>query len=307
MNPFKPLYDACNAPKDELIDFPRIIDLEVTNTCNFRCVMCPTGNRSMKRPSGFMNYGTFVRVVEQCDGCHGIRFIGWGEPLLHPDIVRFVCFANQHDILTHLNTNASKLDLRMAEDLVDAGLSSIKFSFQGADKESYQQMRKTDFFEGMVRAIEKMHQARGHRKFPYISASTSLTDESPQIVEKFRERLEPLVDSLTIGRTIFGFMDLQVARLSEEEKQRIEPMIEWERANLRHPDPCPEVFDKLTIQWDGSVRVCCNDYNGLTNLGNVMTSPLRDIWRHKQIEEYRARLRKKDYDAPLCKDCWQYI
>ena len=118
MNPFRPIYEICNAPKTALPDFPRIIDLEATNTCNFRCVFCPTGNRSMKRPSGFMREDLFRGVIDQCvDRCHGVRFIGWGEPLLHPEIVKFVSYATENDILTHIGycaTPHSGLDWRPA-------------------------------------------------------------------------------------------------------------------------------------------------------------------------------------------------
>ena len=308
MNPFAPLYKACNAPKAVLVDFPRIIDIEATNTCNFRCIFCPTGNRSMKRPSGFMQKDLFEKIVDQCvDRCHGIRFIGWGEPLLHSDIVEFVSYATENDILTHINTNASKLDMILAEELVDAGLSSIKFSFQGIDRESYKKMRKTDFFEGMIKSIEGMNVARGPSRFPYIAASTSTTDETQEEIDSFKKRLEPIVDSLSIGKTIFGFMDLSAARLTPQEREMIEGMVEIEERTLKHPDPCPEVYDKLTIQWDGTVRVCCNDHSGETNLGNVKTSSLEDIWVHPILTHYRERLMQKEYSGPLCSTCYAYM
>lgn len=261
----------------------------------------------MKRPSGFMGKDVFESIVDQCvDRCHGVRFIGWGEPLLHPEIVKFVSYATDNDILTHINTNASKLDMRMAEELVDAGLSSIKFSFQGVDGESYKAMRKTDFFEGMIKAIERMTVARGHRKFPYIAASTSTTEETKDQIESFRDRLEPIVDSLSIGKTIFGFMDLKAARLTDKEREMIEKMVAVESKTLHHPDPCPEVYDKLTIQWDGAVRVCCNDHSGATDLGNVKTSTLENIWVHPVITHYRERLANKEYSGPLCSVCYDY-
>lgn len=308
MNPFDSLYKACNSPKITLPDFPRIIDVEATNTCNFRCIFCPTGNRSMKRPSGFMREDIFRSIVDQCvDRCHGIRFIGWGEPLLHPQIMEFISYATENDILTHINTNASRLDMSKAEALVDAGLSSIKFSFQGIDRDSYKKMRKTDFFDGMIKAIERMNTARGHRKFPYIAASTSTTDETKEEIESFKEKLEPIVDSLSIGKTIFGFMDLTAARLTPQEKEMIEGLVEIEEKTLKHPDPCPEVYDKLTIQWDGTVRVCCNDHSGETNLGNVRTSALEDIWVHPVLTHYRERLANKEYSGPLCTTCYMYM
>ena len=40
-NPFQPIYDICNAGDSKakfaaLPPFPRLIDVEMTNTCNFR-------------------------------------------------------------------------------------------------------------------------------------------------------------------------------------------------------------------------------------------------------------------------------
>ena len=270
--------------------------------------MCPTGNRAQKRPSGFMTTDTFTRIIEECDGrVGGVRFIGWGEPTLLPDLHSFIQLATEFGLLTHVNTNASKLTDDMAEKLVDAGLSSIKFSFQGVDRESYGKMRKTDFFHGMLLAIKRMNFARGNRKYPFIAASTTVTDEPQHLIDSFREEIEQIVDHLSIGKTIFGFMDLKAARLTPKEREMIESLLEVEKDTLQHPDPCPEVFDKLTIQWDGSVRVCCNDYNGTTNLGNINTSSLEEIWTHPTIEGYRDRLSRGEYTGPLCENCWAYI
>lgn len=291
---------------NDLPDFPRIIDLEVTSSCNFRCLMCPTGNFSLKRPAEFMDTQTFSKIVMQCM-FHGtaLRFIGWGEPTLHPQLVNFISTANRNGLITHLNTNGSKITDEYAAKLCEAGLTSVKFSFQGVDKRSYEQMRRTDFFDGMIQAIKIM---RGQRKggVPFISASTTTTWESQYEIRGFRRMMEPLVDQLTIGRTIFDFMDLNAVRLRPGEKAALERLKDLESVEKRHPNPCPEVFNKLSIHCDGSVRVCCNDYNGETFLGNVNDTTIKEMWRHPEMEAYRKRLADKNYDAPLCKDCFDY-
>ena len=285
-----------------------MLDVEVTDTCNFRCIMCPTGNRAMKRPSGFMSQKTFDRIIEEAEGrVKALRFIGWGEPTLNKELVLFISKATEAGLLTHLNTNGSKINQYIAEALVDSGLTSIKFSFQGVDRDSYAKMRKIDFFNGMLESINQVGLARGNHKYPFIAASTTTTDETPEQIEGFVSILEPMVDQLSIGKTIFGFIDMKAARLTPTERVMIETMIETEADRLVHPDPCPEVFDKLTVQWDGSVRVCCNDYNGKTNLGNINTDSLLDIWTHPVIEEYRDRLAQGDYGSELCKTCWSYL
>jgi len=95
-NPFQHLYDNCNTGDSaekykELPDFPRLIDVELTSSCNFKCLMCPTGNKSLKRKATFMWEEVWERIVVQCaQHDTAIRLIGWGEPLMHPKIICFV-------------------------------------------------------------------------------------------------------------------------------------------------------------------------------------------------------------------------
>lgn len=312
MNPFQPLYDACNSGDSaqkyaDLPDFPHTIDLEPTSSCNFRCLMCPTGNLSLKRDAEFMKWATFEAIADQAaDHGTALRLIGWGEPTLHPLLPRMIRYAHERGLLTHLNTNGSKITPEYAFDLVDAGLSSIKFSFQGVDRQSYAEMRQVNFFDGMIEAIKHMKRVRGYRSLPYIAASTSITYEKPEVVDLFRRRLEQYVDHLSIGKTIFDFMDLKAVRLKPAQKDMLRRLKLAATDPKRHPDPCPEVFGKLSVHANGDIVVCCNDYDGTVNLGNVNRTPIIKMWRHPKIEAYRERLARKDYDAPLCESCYDY-
>ena len=310
MNPFAPLYRHCNtgtneAKRDFLPEFPRLIDVEVTNACNFRCLMCPTGNHAMTRASGFMEARTMHALVEQCPPYTGIRFIGWGEPTLHPMFADYIGYAGGAKLLTHVNTNGSNPDA--IEDAITGGLDSLKFSFQGVDRASYAEMRNTDYFDGLLLAVhsaDDVRQTFGELR-PFIHVSTTTTYETPEQIEAFRAMFEPIADMVTVGKTIFSHMDMNAVRLRPDEMARLERLRVFE-PELSHPVPCPEVNDKLTVQWDGSVRVCCNDFDGQTNLGNVNDTPLHEIWRHKVIEDYRGRLAQGEYSGPLCGQCWDY-
>ena len=312
MNPFSALYEQCNSgdPAEKYRDlpaFPRIIDVELTSACNYSCLFCPTGLHALTRKSGLMSVVTWRRLVDECEQ-HGtaLRIIGWGEGLLHKDAVSFIAYASDAGLLTHLNSNASKITPLLAEQLVDAGLSSIKMSFQGVDRETYAEARQVDFFEGMIRAIKMMSDARGHRTLPFIAASTSITNETPEMVEAFRARLEPLVDQLSVGRTIFDFLDDAAARLKPKQRTLFDRARALDSADKIHPDPCPEVYDKLSISWDGTARVCCTDWDGITDLGKIGQSSIQEMWRHTVIEAYRKRLAKKEYTGPLCSVCYDY-
>jgi MoaA/NifB/PqqE/SkfB family radical SAM enzyme len=310
-NPFTPLYAQCNTGDSaqkyaDLADGPIMVDVEPVGLCNMRCTMCPTGLGALGRPGGFMTDATHAAILRETAPFHSaIRYIGFGEPLMHPRIVEFVRAATEAGRITHINTNATKLTPELAKQLCEAGLSSIKFSFQGTDRETYAAMRRMDFFEGMIAAIGMMREARGDLTFPFIAASTSTTDETPEMVEAFRNRLSPLVDHLSIGYTIFDYIDMSA--IPPKQRARFEAAAALAKRDRQHPSPCPEVFTKVTLHWDGAARVCCNDHSGLTDLGNVNDASMASIWRHRTMEGYRERLAAKDYAQPLCNSCWDYM
>lgn len=313
MNPLQPLYDTFNHGTNagkyaELPLFPRMIDLELSSACNFRCLMCPTGNMSLKRKPGFMSEDTFLTIVNQCiEYGTAIRLIGWGEPTLHPQIADFVFNIRLRGLLSHINTNGSKLTEEMTAGLIDAGLSSIKFSFQGVDRKSYREMRNMDFYEPLIETIQRFHRIRSGRPLPFMAVSTTITYENEEQVAAFKERVSPFCDQLSVGRTIFDYMDFNAVRLSPHDKAMLETLAGMETGDKRHPDPCPEVYDKLSIHYDGRVRVCCNDHSGETYLGNVNDTPLKEIWRDRTIETYRKNLAAGKYEGPLCSVCYDYM
>jgi radical SAM protein with 4Fe4S-binding SPASM domain len=317
-NPFGKHYTRCNSgdPRDKynsLDTFPHLIDVELTSACNFRCLMCPTGNLSLARPAKFMAVPTLQKIVDQCAGKADIRFIGWGEPMSHPDVFEVVASCNEKGIMTHMNTNGSYLEDTVATwGLLKMRLTSLKFSFQGVDRKSYAEMRNTDFYDELLARIRRLremqdqfYELHSHRTF--ISLSTTTTYETQEQIDAFLAEVSPYLDEVSVGKTTFDFLNLDSVRLKPEDKQRLAELMAEDTSSKVHPDPCPEVYDKLSIHADGSVHVCCNDYDGVTDLGNVNDTPIEKIWRHPTMEWYRERLANKNYDQPLCRDCYDYL
>ena len=73
--------------------------------------------------------------------------------------------------------------------------------------------------------------------------------------------------------------------------------------------PCPFIFERLNIDSRGTVMVCGYDISANTNMGNVETDSIRDIWRGPGFQFYREKhLTGRGADIPLCKGCpdWKY-
>jgi MoaA/NifB/PqqE/SkfB family radical SAM enzyme len=160
-NPFNSIYAQLNG-NDVFFDFPICIDIELTNHCNLHCLFCPTGTGTSVRNKGFMSENTFSAIIDSLKGRKvGLRFSRWGEPTLHPQILFFFRIAKENGCLVHLNTNGQLLNEEAIRGLIDIGIDSIKFSFQGTDEKSYQEMRQDASFDKLIQNVRIMHELGG--------------------------------------------------------------------------------------------------------------------------------------------------
>ena len=73
-------------------DFPPRVQIEVTNRCNLRCIMC-TRNQ-MRRPEGDLPFELFCKIADECSVNPGSVLLLFllGEPLLHPRLAEMVAY-----------------------------------------------------------------------------------------------------------------------------------------------------------------------------------------------------------------------
>jgi radical SAM protein with 4Fe4S-binding SPASM domain len=255
-----------------------------------------------------MSKGTFASIVEEImDYGTPVRFIGWGEPLLHPNLLEFLTICKKNGIRTHLNTNGRLLSEEMMQKFVEIPLDSLKFSFQGVDQKSYSEMRNIDFFRQLLDKIRTFYQIRGSSPYPYIHISSTITYESPEQVRVFREEIQKYVDLVTVGRTRLDHIDLNKVNLKPEEKSRFESLIKCESVSKIHT-PCSEVFNVLSINWDGSVSACCADYDKKMVVGDLKKTSLIEIWKSRKMQNYRKILGEMKHDTfEICRTCYDYM
>lgn len=188
--------------------FPRILEMEITNHCNFHCLMCKTGTGTCLRERGYMSWEIYQKILDELDGRDiALKFVGQGEPMLHPQAIEMIRSASSLGITCHLTTNGSFLTEDNMEDWVRSGLASIKLSFQGVDEKGYQELRLRDDFEALYQRIALFHKIRGDRSHPFISVCTSITDETSEQVNAFREKFTPVCDKVEVGFTTLEFIN----------------------------------------------------------------------------------------------------
>jgi hypothetical protein len=115
--------------------------IEISSLCDNDCPYCPAQAQRDHRKVGFMSFETFKKAIAWVKLFCGqgsqreLNLFGVGEPMLHPDIVKFVKYAR--DMLPfrqdlHLNTNGNRMTPQLAQNLKAAGITAIDITAHNA-------------------------------------------------------------------------------------------------------------------------------------------------------------------------------
>ncbi|HEY7160710.1 MAG TPA: radical SAM protein, partial [Acidobacteriota bacterium] len=151
---------------------PLKINIDVTNSCQLSCPMCPTGLKQQDRPIGNLNADLFKSLLDEIgDFLFFIDFFNWGEPLINKKLDEYIKIANQRKIWTTISTNLSlPLSDQRIESIIESGLSELIISADGASPETYSKYRQGGDFELVMENMQRfvrMKKSLG-RKNPYI-------------------------------------------------------------------------------------------------------------------------------------------
>ena len=287
INPFNEIYRSKEYSEvDEPSDFPMIVDIELTNDCNLKCKMC--SRQIMTRDIGYMSKELFKKIVDECaEHNTAIRLIRWGEPFLHPHILEFCKYVKDKGLPLHITTNGMVLSESQMIGIILCKVDSIIFSMQGVTPDGYEHMRKGAIYDLLYTNIMKLLELRRTRDKPFIHISTTVTDETDKEINAFKDAWKDVVDSVGIGKTRFSY-------LGKEDNIKKE-----------YRD-CKEPWQKLSVDWDGKVSACCNDYDNLLTIGDINERSLFNLWNYNdQLDGIRAILNNMNHRClTLCSKCF---
>lgn len=278
---------------------PSFIWIEPTNHCNLECIMCPNGTTQMTAEKGYMDYEFYKKIIDEIkDHTSTIVLALGGESMIHPDFFKMIKYARNNKIKVMLNTNATLLNEKNAQLLLESGVSYISFAFDGFNKSMYEKARKGAKFEKTLNNI--LHFLRLRKK-----------------------------DGKNDPFTILSILMLELEECSDEEKQlfldkfngliddiRLREVSTWgstfkgtDKFNYRNNDffhgPCSRLWSSICIAWNGDVLPCIYNMNHEYVLGNLKESSLLEIWNNKKSVALRKSMINGTYldVSPLCENC----
>ena len=133
---------------------PREIQIELTNRCNSACEMCPhtTGEiPAIDFPIEYLDL-----ILSATPEIADVVLTGWGEPLLHPDFMRFVekIRLEWSSARIRFTTNGLALDSNLCETLAEKGVATVTVSIDRGPHRNLMGPRVEGVPEGVARTIQ---------------------------------------------------------------------------------------------------------------------------------------------------------
>lgn len=312
--------------KNKLFSYPRYIQLEPTNRCNQKCIMCPRNEPDYDVPFGDMSFKDYIKILDQIPYISNMQLNGLGEPLLHPEIFNMIKEAKKRGIKLSMNSNLIPVNsIEKAKKLVDSGLDILKVSIDTANPEIYKRIRQSNDLDKVINAIKLVIKARGKKHYPQIWFNSIVMQDNYKDIDKILKlgdklgvdfvRFKP-VDTFDIYKdkgikvaskedlfkvvkeTIKQNKDLKVKHNLQE---LLDDFSNYYRPKGNHP--CFSPWTELYIQYYGGVRLCCEFYSKKYDIGNMLKQDFKKIWNGSKMRRIRKEFKKGNTYFPVCKTC----
>jgi len=269
-------------------DFPLHLDIEPTNTCNLRCPFCATTHNKYNK--GFMPEAVWKKILDEAgpNGLYSLKFTYRGEPLLHRDLPEMVRYAKEAGVMdVYFNTNAVKLDEPMIRALIDAGLDRISISFEGNTPEVYEKYRVGAEFSRVVKNIETLRAIKKE-----LGVEKPLVRIQTVLVPELRGKEKEYADFWSTRADEVAYLDMKDEEGNPDHRGIVD---NW---------ACPQIFQRMTITWDGTILPCVHDIYEWMSLGKIGRTTLREAWNSEAAQHYR-HLHKtgKAHEIKACDRC----
>lgn len=282
---------------EDLLRFPRYLEIETVNVCNARCPMCTI--KDWKRNYNPMQDSLFAKiadeVIEHADEIKRVTLYRDGEPLIDKKLPERISMLKNGGVKSiSISTNASLLIASKAKALLEADLDIIIMSIDSLKKDIYEEIRAGLKFETVIANALEFIRLRNK-----INPNTSIwmrmirqktnMDEWPDY-HKYWSKLLRENDRIYY-HNIFNWGG-QLNNFEAIDKS-YEPYL-----------PCVALWSLLVIFCNGDVPLCNTDYNNKYPIGNVLTHSIAELWRSKILEDKRQlHLAGRKSCMDICKNC----
>lgn len=290
---------------------PTIFNIETTNYCNMKCVMCPR-TTTMQRKNIWINdklfedmldkirvykdddiekfwewlekdasfdprevseNGFYFSVVSRCLILHG-----YGEPFLDKYLIKRLKACKERNIPTYFSCTPATMTVDKAVQAMENGLTVLKFSLDAMDDEKIKAIRgKKANYDESIEKIFKLIEIKKQKGFKTLLVPCMIAfdnkEASVELHKKFLKFWE--------NEDVYAYVKSQDNRWYFEQNDELQNNSHYAKQYCEFP------WTSSTVMAEGNVVPCTQISNNEIVLGNVNKNNLEDIWNGQKYDELR--------------------
>ena len=268
-------------------DFPLHLDVEITSRCNLRCTFCDKLPLLSKDQQGDMSLAQYKKIIDEgrAGRLWGLKLSYRGESLLHPDVVEMVAYAKANGVLDiYFNTNGMLLSESLSLQLMDAGLDRISISVEGTDPVAFERERRGANFQRILQNLDRLVSLRTQKGLAHPQVRVQTVKFPDLDLEDYRHFWLQHAD--------------EVAAVDYKDSTNRVKGLEW------RDWACPQLWQRMTIEWSGAIMPCNNDDYRRLCVGNAQEKSIAACWHDPVVQRARAlHQRGESHRVEACNGC----
>jgi radical SAM protein with 4Fe4S-binding SPASM domain len=282
---------------EDLLRYPRYVEVETVNACNARCPMCTIAEWERKTPT--MKGDLFRKIADDLIAHRGelkrVSLYRDGEPLLDKNMADRIAVLKDGGIpQVTISTNVSLLNERISRDLLAAGLDIIIMSIDSLKKDVYEKIRARLVFEEVLenaRAFIRLRDEINQKTQIWIRMirQQENSGEWPSYYAYWKDILSPA--DRVYYHNIFNWGG---------QLKSFQPLAASHEPNL----PCVSLWSLLVIFANGDVPMCNIDFNKAYPIGSVRNASIEELWQSDAFWQHRVKhMANQKASISLCENC----
>lgn len=316
---------------------PNVVSVELTNTCNLECPMCPRSLSGVNvgEPKSLLPESAWNHLLEIAPSIGQINLNGLSENFLHPGFLDLVEQLGKLGVAASFSTNGTMVTPKAAARIAELpSIDTINISIDSADPEEYRRIRGGDLNrvrQGLVNLVSATRGSvritasavvmkLGRRGLPMLPAFLSeigirnlvlqavVDPENTSSDQELPEDAAAVVAEIKREGVRLGVEVLAVPYL--EERMGGAPIaVPVPAGDAPLTKMCTSPWEHIAIDYQGRMFPCCNSPSwqnivGVENavMGDISKSSFQEVWAGPTFRKFREGLLSGELPA-LCRIC----
>jgi radical SAM protein with 4Fe4S-binding SPASM domain len=258
-----------------------------------------------------MDWDFYTKLIDEMAEL-GIKEAGMfflGESMLVKWLPKAIKYAKDAGIeYVFLTTNGKAATKERIKACMEAGLDSLKFSYNNADPEQFEEIVGIagKFFDQVNQNIKDAWEVReeGGYKCGLFASSIRYDDEQAEKMQAAVDKIMPYLDE-------FYYLPLysQAGLVGEDMEALGKKPVKgnfgrWGVDRDENQNHCFALFTEARVTYDGRMSGCCFNHTHEFDMGDLNKLTFMHCWQSQKYQNLRQAMLDGDMTGTPCEECW---